>query len=90
MLASHTPLAEMLTVVLEHVITILAESGTSPSNHFRSVSPPKLSGTNPDRAAQGKLRQRHFFYRTSVQAARESAIVHDATPTNVDTVMGIV
>lgn len=79
----------MLTVVRQHVIAVLAESRACSINDFRAIAPAIFLGTDPYRTPEGELRQRHFLYRPSVPAPRGSAVVHDATVADVDSVMCI-
>jgi hypothetical protein len=48
MLATHAPLAEVLTVIPQQVIAALAEPRTGTAHHFRPISQTCGSRANPD------------------------------------------
>jgi hypothetical protein len=88
-LAVHTPLAEMFAVVREHVVAVFSESRACATHYLVSIEPPGPRATNIDGASLSELRQINFLHRTSSQPGAQSAVLHDATLTYIDSVMRV-
>src|SRR5882757_10293474 len=89
MLAAHTPLAEVLTVVRQKPISVLAYPGTRPADHLSGVEVRRRVRFDPHRVAAGESRHRDLFDWPPVQATRKSRVMHDPAITHVDPVMQI-
>ena len=69
MLTAHTPLAEVLAIVREQVVAILAQPRAGSTGHLVTGGPAGFFEAKPDRASLSELRQGHLFHRTSSQSA---------------------
>jgi len=86
---AQTPLAEVLAIVGQQSITVLADARTRPANDFFSV---KVSGgatPHPQGSSCGEKRERDFFYRAAAQASGETTVMHDSPLTDVDAMVKI-
>src|SRR5437773_1585081 len=84
-----TPFAEVLTVVRQQPVSVLAHPGARPLDHFSTRESRWRIGSDPDRATAGETIESCFFHRASAQAVCESRVVHDPAAANVDSVMQI-
>jgi len=89
MLTVQTPFAEVLTVVRQQPVSVLAHPGARPTDHFSTRESRWRIGSDPDRATAGETIESCFFHRASAQAVCESRVVHDLAAANVDSVMQI-
>ena len=86
-LTAQTPFAEMLAVVGEEAVAVLAESRERPADHLAAIEILRRIGSYPDRLAAGETSERNFFHRPSAQTVRESRVMHDFAVANVDSVV---
>jgi len=89
MLPAYAPLAEVFAVIRQQVITIFAQALAGAFHDLVRIKPSRLRGAYPNRASLGKLRQRHFFYRTPTQSAHKATVLHDAAVAYVDPMMRV-
>ena len=87
MLASQAPLAEVLTVVGQQPIAVLAYPGAGPSDHLPLVIFRWYAGHNSHGSSCRKARERNLFHRSSAQPFRESRVVHHLASADVDSVV---
>jgi len=87
MFTVQTPFAEVLTVVRQQPVTVLADPGARPMDHLSTREGRWRVGSDPDSAAAGEASERSLFHRPSVQALCESRVVHDVAAANVDSVV---
>ncbi len=85
----HTPLAEVLAVVRENVITIFANARHRTLNDLCRVEMGRGFGENPQWTSSRKALDRNGFHRPDTQTTLESAVVHDETAADIDTVMRV-
>jgi hypothetical protein len=86
---AQTPLAEVLAIIGQQSITVLADARTRPANDFFTV---KVSGgatPQPQGSSRGEKCERDFFYRTASQASGETTVMHDFPLTDVDAMVKI-
>ena len=88
MFAAQTPLAEVLAVVAEEVIAVLADPGPRSPNHLFMVEANGTISSNPDRVCVSETRERNLFHRSAVEATYQSAVVDDSAAADVDTMVG--
>jgi hypothetical protein len=70
MLSAKAPFTEVLTVIRQEVIAILAYTGTRPANYFIGLEARcLLLVPDPERASAGELRQTDLFDGASMQAS---------------------
>src|SRR5690349_18518033 len=81
------PLDEVLAVVREQAITLLAEPRARAAHDFRGVEAHLGRRHQEDRAAFGKGVERHFLDRLADDVVHECAVMNHAPRTDVDTVM---
>jgi hypothetical protein len=81
-----TPLAEVLAVIAEEAIAVLADPRPRSANHFLAVEA-SAAGANKESVSMSETRQRDLFYWAAVKPMYEGAVMHDAA-TDVDPVMG--
>ncbi len=89
MFTVQTPFAEVLTVIRQQPVTVLADPGARPMDHLSTREGGWRVGSEPDSAAAGETSERSLFHRPSVQALCESRVVHDLAAANVDSVVQI-
>jgi hypothetical protein len=86
---AQTPLAEVLAIIGQQSITVLADARTRAANDFFTV---KVSGgvtPHPQGPSRGEKCERDFFYRTAAQASGEATVMHDVPLTDVDAMVKI-
>jgi len=86
---AQAPFAEVLAIIREQSIAVLAEPRTSAEDHFRAVKARLHARTHPDGVPMSKARERNLFYRSALPASGESRIVDDLAGAHVDAVMGV-
>jgi hypothetical protein len=87
--AVHAPFAEVLAVVGQDPVGVLADSRSRPRDHGVSIESSVIVRTNPDRASARKLLEGHFLDRSGAPAAGEAPIVHHIAVADVDAVMHV-
>jgi len=87
MLAAQTPLAEVLAVVAEEPIAVLAEPGARSPNHFLAGEA-SGAGSDPEGVSMSERRERNLFDRAPVESMCEGAVMDDHAAANVNTVVG--
>ena len=87
MFAAQTPLAEVLAVVAEEAIAVLADPRPRSPNHFLVVEA-SGAGSNPESVSMSEARERNLFHRAAVEPMYEGAVVDDTAAADVDTVVG--
>ena len=87
MFAAQAPPAEVLAVVAEETITILADPGSRSPNHFLAV---EVNGarSNPESVSMSETRERNLFHRSPVKPMYEGAVMDDPAAADVNTVVG--
>jgi hypothetical protein len=86
MLAAQTPLAEVLAVVAEKPIVVLADPRPRSPNHFLAAEA-SCAGSDPKGVSMRETRERNLFDRTPVEPMCEGAVMNDPAAADVDTVM---
>ena len=86
MFAAQTPLAEVLAVVAEEPIAVLADPRPRSPNHFLAAEA-SGAGSDPKGVSMSETRERNLFDRTPVEPMREGAVMDDPAAADVDTVM---
>jgi len=86
-LIPQTPFAEVLTVVGQQPIAVLAYPGAGPSDHLPLVIFRWYAGHNSHGSSCRKARERNLFHRSSAQPFRESRVVHHLASADVDSVV---
>ena len=61
-LIAQAPLAEVLAVVAEDSIAVLAEAGARPARHLASIEARLTMGSYPDRTSLREARERNLFH----------------------------
>jgi hypothetical protein len=89
MFTVQTPFAEVLTVVRQQPVAVLAHPGARPTDHFSTGEDRWAIGSDPNRAAASEPIESCFFHRPSAKAVYKSRIVHDLAAANIDPVMQI-
>ena len=87
MFAAQTPLAEVLAVVAEEAIAVLADPGPRSPNHFLAVEA-SGAGSDPESVSMSETRERNLFHRAAVEPMCEGAVMDDPAAADVDTVVG--
>ena len=87
MFAAQTPLAEVLAVVAEEAIAVLADPRPRSPNHFLAVEA-SGAGSNPESVSMSETRERNLFHRAAVEPMYEGAVMDDTAAADVDTVVG--
>ena len=87
MFAAQTPLAEVLAVVAEEAIAVLADSGPRSPNHFLAAEA-SGAGSDPEGVSMSETRERNLFDRAPVEPMCEGAVMDDPAAADVDTVVG--
>lgn len=87
--AAQTPLAEVLAIVGQQPVAVLAYPGTRPANCLSRVEARNGIGSDPDRATAGEMSERYLFHRPSAKPVAESCIMHDFAIADVDSVVQI-
>ena len=88
-LIAHAPFAEVLAVVGQQPVAVLAQPGECPAYHLSAVEIPRRSGAGPDRLATGETSERNFFHRPSAQAVPESRVMYDLAVADVDSMVKV-
>jgi hypothetical protein len=86
MFAAQTPLAEVLAVVAEEAIAVLADPGPRSPNHLLAVEA-SGAGSEPEGVAMSERRERNLFNRAAVEPMYQGAVMDDAAAADVDTVV---
>jgi hypothetical protein len=89
MLAAQTPLAEVLTVVRQQPVAVLAYPGAGPPDHLLTFEAGGDMRFDPYRAAAGESSQRNFFDGSPAQPICKPGVMHDLAIAHVDSVMQI-
>jgi hypothetical protein len=89
MLAAQTPLAEVLTVVRQHPVAVLAYPGASSLDHLLTLEVGRDMRFDPYRAAAGESSQRNFFDGSPAQPICKSRVMHDLAIAHIDSVVQI-
>jgi hypothetical protein len=89
MLAAKTPLAEVLTVVGQQPVAVLAYPGARALDHLWTLEARKRMRIDPHRSAACESNKRDLFDWSPVQPNCESCVVHDVAVAHVDSVMQI-
>jgi len=89
MFTVQTPFAEVLTVVRQQPVAVLAHPGACTMDHFSTREDRCRIGSDPDRAAASETIESCFLHRPSVEAVHKSRIVHDLAAANIDSMMQI-
>jgi hypothetical protein len=87
MFASQTPFAEVLAVIAEDVIAVLADPRPRSPNHFFTVEAGR-TGSNPERMSMSELRESNLLHRPALKPMYQGAVVNDPAAADVDAVMG--
>jgi hypothetical protein len=87
MFAVQAPLAEMLAVVAEEPIAVLADPGPRSPNHFLAAEA-RGAGSDPQGVSLSETRERNLFHRTPVEPMHEGAVMGDPAAADVDTMVG--
>ena len=87
MLAAQTPLAEVLAVVAEEPIAVLADPGPRSPDHFLAAEA-SGAGSDPEAMSMSEVRERNFFHRSPVKPMYEGAVMDDPATADVNTVVG--
>jgi hypothetical protein len=82
-------LAEVLTVIGQHAVAILAHTGTCPADYFIGIEARRVLVPDPERASVGELLQTHLLDRASMQTSYQTTVLDDLAVAHIDTVMGI-
>jgi hypothetical protein len=69
MLSAKAPFAEVLTVIGQQAVAILAYTGTRPASDFIGIEARWGLVPDPERVSVGELRQTDLFDRASMQAS---------------------
>jgi hypothetical protein len=86
---AQTPLAEVLTIVGQQSIAVLADARTCAANDFFSVKVRGRATPHPQGPSRGEKCERNFFYRTATQTCGATTIMHDFALTDVDAMVKI-
>ena len=89
MFTVQTPFAEVLTVVRQQPVAVLAHPGARPTDHFSTRVDRWPIRSDPNRTAASETIESCFFHRPSIKAVCKARIVHDLATANVDSVMQI-
>jgi hypothetical protein len=87
MFAAQTPLAEVLAVIAEEPIAVLADPGPRSPNHFLAAEA-SGAGSDPEGVPMSETRERNLFDRTPVEPMCERAVMDNPAAVDVDTVVG--
>jgi hypothetical protein len=87
MFASQAPLAEVLAVVAEEAIAVLADPGPRPPNHFLAL---EVNGarSSPESVSMSETRERNLFHRCPVKPMYIGAVMDDPAEADVNAVVG--
>src|SRR6185295_8158655 len=85
MFASQTPFAEVLTVIAEKVIAVLADPRPRSPNHFLTGEAGRAR-SNPERMSMSELRESNLLHRPAVKPMYQGAVVNDPAAADVDAV----
>jgi hypothetical protein len=86
MLAAQTPLAEVLAVVAEEAIVVLADPRSRSPDDFLAAEA-SAAGSNPQGVSMREHRERNLFHRASVEPLHEGAVMDDRAAADVDAVV---
>jgi hypothetical protein len=81
------PLTEVLAVVTEQSVAVLADPGARAARHFIAIEPRRGMCSDRDRACQGEACERNLFHRTAAPFSHHGPVVNDVATTDIDTVM---
>jgi hypothetical protein len=87
-LSTQRPYTEMLAVVRQDAIALLAQSRARPLHHFATIEELQLM-SNPDFVAMREILERNVFHRSTPQSAGKTGVVNDAAVANVNPVVTI-
>lgn len=87
--SAQAPLAEVLAVVPNDVISILAKPTARTTNHIFPVEARIRVCAYGDGPATSKFRQRHLFYRSAVETSDDPRVMDDPTLTDIEAVMDV-
>ena len=87
MLAVHTPLTKMLTVVGQQPVVVLAYTGTRPADHLRPFEFRCYVRHDCHTVSGRKARERNLFHRSPAQSSSESRVVHDLSSSHIDSMV---
>lgn len=86
--AVQRPLAELLAVVAEQTIAVLASTRAGAPNHFRGIEAGILVEPHAYAVSMSEACERNLFHRSPTEVMCEGTVVHDLSPADVDAVMG--
>jgi hypothetical protein len=89
MLATQTPLAEVLAVIGKQPITILTYPGARALDYLLAFEARRRMRFDPHRPAARESSQRDFFDWPPMQATCESCVVHHVAVAHIDSVVQI-
>jgi hypothetical protein len=81
------PLAEVLAVVAEESIAVLADPGPRSPNHFLAAET-SGAGADPQGVSMSETCERNLFNGTPVVPMHEAAVMGNPAAADVDTVVG--
>lgn len=88
-LAIQTPHTEVLAIVGEQLVSVLAESRVGAANRFGALEPGVRALPDPDGVPMCKLSERDLLHWASMQRPRQSCVMHYPPVSRINTVMRI-
>jgi hypothetical protein len=88
MFAAQTPLAEVLAVVAEEAIAVLADSGAGSPNHLLTDEANRTVGPDPQSASINEACERNLVHLPPVKSKYQGAVMDDPAAADIDTVVG--
>ena len=88
-LIAYTPFAEVLAIVGQQPVAVLAHPGQGPAHHLAAIEILRRIESDPDRLTTGETSERNFFHRPSAQTVRESRVMHHLATTDVNSMVEI-
>jgi len=87
MFSAQAPLAEVLAVVAEEAIVVLADPRPGSPDYFLAVEL-SVAGSNPESVSVSETHERNLLHRPAVDPMYEGAVMDDMVAADVDAVMG--
>jgi hypothetical protein len=85
--AAQTPLAEVLAIVGQQPVAVLAQPGARPANRLLRIEVRHHIGSNPDRATARETTQSYLLHRPSMKSVTESRVMHDLSIADIDSMV---
>ena len=88
-LAVQTPLTEVLAVVAEEAIAVLADPRARSTDHFLAVEADALVSSKPESVSASETSDRNLFHRSPVEGMYEGTVMNDLAAADVNAVVRI-